>query len=93
MGEVPKAPGRDQCYRRTRPNYRQRSAALGLTPLQLREFMLDSNVQTPATGEAVFNYNDYTTTFYSILEGTVQIQITRKTRRSSSPCRANSSGK
>ena len=47
----------------------------GLTPLQLREFMLDSNVQTPATGEAVFNYNDYTTTFYSILEGTVQIQI------------------
>ncbi len=47
----------------------------GLTPLQLREFMLDSEVLTPAAGDYVFKYNDYTTSFFSILEGEVQIQI------------------
>ena len=47
----------------------------GLTPLQLREFMLDSNIQAPATGEAVFRFNDFTNTFFSVLDGDVQIQI------------------
>ncbi|MGQ0585864.1 MAG: cyclic nucleotide-binding domain-containing protein [Gammaproteobacteria bacterium] len=46
-----------------------------LTPLQLREFLLDSEVRTPAAGEVVFQRNDYTDTFYSIVEGTVDIQI------------------
>jgi Fe-S-cluster-containing hydrogenase component 2/thioredoxin reductase len=50
----------------------------GLTPLQLREFMLDSELLTPAAGDFVFEYNDYTTTFFSILEGEVQVQIDPK---------------
>ena len=47
----------------------------GLTPLQLREFLLDSEIRTPAEGEAVVKYNDYTNTFFSILRGKVYIQI------------------
>ena len=45
----------------------------GLTPLQLREFLLDSDIRTPAVGEAVVKLNDYTNTFFSILRGTVSI--------------------
>ncbi|MGD9600525.1 MAG: cyclic nucleotide-binding domain-containing protein [Gammaproteobacteria bacterium] len=47
----------------------------GLTPLQLREFLLDSDIRTPAPGEAVVEYNDYTNTFFSILRGSVFIEI------------------
>lgn len=46
-----------------------------LTPLQLREFMLDSDVRVLGAGETVFNYNDYTTTFFSVLDGEVRIQV------------------
>ena len=46
-----------------------------LTPLQLREFLLDSAVRTPAEGEVIFARNDYTDTFYSVVEGIVDIQI------------------
>ncbi len=46
-----------------------------LTPLQLREFLLDSAVRTPAPGEVIFARNDYTDTFYSVVEGIVEIQI------------------
>ncbi|HUR39948.1 MAG TPA: cyclic nucleotide-binding domain-containing protein [Verrucomicrobiae bacterium] len=46
-----------------------------LTPLQLREFLLDSDVRTPAPGEALFRRNDYTDSFYSIVEGTVEVEI------------------
>ncbi|MGH8596542.1 MAG: NAD(P)-binding domain-containing protein, partial [Gammaproteobacteria bacterium] len=46
-----------------------------LTPLQLREFMLDSEIRTPAPGEVVVQYNDYTNTFFSILGGQVEIRI------------------
>jgi CRP-like cAMP-binding protein/Fe-S-cluster-containing hydrogenase component 2/thioredoxin reductase len=46
-----------------------------ITPLQLREFMIDSDIRTPAAGEAVFQRNDYTNSFYSIVEGEVQIQV------------------
>ena len=42
-----------------------------ITPLQLREFMIDSDIRTPAAGEAVFQRNDYTNSFYSIVEGEV----------------------
>src|SRR5687768_11198780 len=31
-----------------------------ITPLQLREFMLDSDIRTPKPGEPVFERNDYT---------------------------------
>ncbi len=46
-----------------------------ITPLQLREFMLDSEIRAPRAGEAIFKRNDYTNSFYSIVEGEVQVQI------------------
>ena len=46
-----------------------------LTPLQLREFLLDSDIRTPAPGEVVVQVNDYTNTFFSILRGAVHIRI------------------
>lgn len=57
--------------------YIQRSIPLfaGLTPLQLREFLLDSDIRTPAAGEVVVQYNDYTNTFFSILRGQVDIRL------------------
>ena len=47
----------------------------GLTPLQLREFLLDSEIRTPASGEIVVQFNDYTNTFFSVLRGAVYIQV------------------
>ena len=47
----------------------------GITTLQLREFLLDSEIRTPAPGEIIFNRNDYTDTFYSIVEGEVGIEL------------------
>src|ERR1700749_3348943 len=44
-----------------------------ITPLQLREFMLDSDIRTPAAGEVIFKRNDYTNPFFSIVDGEVQI--------------------
>ncbi|HVF35083.1 MAG TPA: cyclic nucleotide-binding domain-containing protein, partial [Candidatus Saccharimonadia bacterium] len=46
-----------------------------ITPLQLREFMLDSEVQAPKAGETIFARNDYTNTFYSIVDGEVHIPL------------------
>jgi thioredoxin reductase/CRP-like cAMP-binding protein len=46
-----------------------------LTRLQLREFLLDSDVRTPPRGEIVFARNDYTNSFYSIVAGNVEIEI------------------
>lgn len=45
-----------------------------LTTLQLREFMLDSTVRVLPRGEVIFNRNDYSNSFFSILEGRVAIQ-------------------
>ena len=47
----------------------------GITTLQLREFLLDSDIRTPAPGEIIFNRNDYSDTFYSIVEGEVGIEL------------------
>jgi CRP-like cAMP-binding protein/thioredoxin reductase/Fe-S-cluster-containing hydrogenase component 2 len=47
----------------------------GLTALQLREFLLDSDIRTPAPGEVVFQKNDYTNTFFSIVEGDVAVEM------------------
>lgn len=44
-----------------------------LTPLQLREFLLDSELRTPRAGELIFQRNDYSDSFFSILEGGVSI--------------------
>ena len=41
----------------------------GLTTLQLREFLLESEVLAPVLGEVVFNLNDYSNSFFSILDG------------------------
>ena len=47
----------------------------GITTLQLREFLLDSDIRTPKPGEIVFKRNDYTNTFYSIVEGEVGVEL------------------
>ncbi len=47
----------------------------GMSKLQLREFMLDSNLQTPKAGSVIFKKLDYTNTFYSILDGEVDVEL------------------
>lgn len=49
-----------------------------LTTLQLREFMLDSAVRVPHRGEVIFKRNDYSNSFFSILEGNISIQVEDK---------------
>ena len=46
-----------------------------ITALQLREFLLDSALHVPARGDVVFERNDYTNSFYTIVRGTVDIQV------------------
>ncbi len=46
----------------------------GLTALQLREFLLDSEIRRPEEGAAVFERNDYSNSFYSIVEGGVVVE-------------------
>jgi CRP-like cAMP-binding protein/Fe-S-cluster-containing hydrogenase component 2/thioredoxin reductase len=46
-----------------------------ITPLQLREFMLDSDIRTPQPNEVIFERNDYTNSFFSILDGEVRIEV------------------
>ena len=45
-----------------------------LTALQLREFMLESDIRLPAPGAVVFERNDYSNSFFSIVDGGVRIQ-------------------
>ncbi len=46
----------------------------GLTALQLREFLLDSEIHRPEEGEIVFARNDYSNSFYAIVEGGVVVE-------------------
>ncbi len=46
-----------------------------LTRLQLREFLLDSDLRTPQQGQTIFERNDYSDSFYSIVEGQVEIEL------------------
>ncbi len=46
-----------------------------LTTLQLREFLIDSDIHTPNRGDLVFERNDYTNSFFSIVDGGVDIQV------------------
>jgi CRP-like cAMP-binding protein/thioredoxin reductase/ferredoxin-like protein FixX len=46
-----------------------------LSTLQLREFMLDSDVLVPQPGEVIFKQNDYSNSFFSVLHGTVKIHV------------------
>jgi CRP-like cAMP-binding protein/thioredoxin reductase/Fe-S-cluster-containing hydrogenase component 2 len=50
----------------------------GLTTLQLREFLLDSAILAPKKDQVLFEQNDYTTTFFSIVRGGVEIHIDPK---------------
>ncbi|MGH7805097.1 MAG: cyclic nucleotide-binding domain-containing protein, partial [Candidatus Binatia bacterium] len=43
-----------------------------LTTIQLREFLVDSKLQHPKPGEVIFRRNDFSDTFFSILEGSVE---------------------
>jgi Fe-S-cluster-containing hydrogenase component 2/CRP-like cAMP-binding protein/thioredoxin reductase len=47
----------------------------GLTPLQLREFFLDSTVHFPKKGDTIFERNDYTNSFFMIVDGDTEILI------------------
>ena len=47
----------------------------GLTTLQLREFMIDSDVHTPGAGDVVFQRNEYTNSFFTIVDGLVAVQV------------------
>jgi len=46
-----------------------------LSPLQLRELMLESEVLTPAPGDTIFVKDDYSNTFFSIIEGEVKVEV------------------
>jgi len=46
-----------------------------LNPLMLRELMIDSTVHTPKRGEVIFARNDFTNSFYTIVQGQVEIQV------------------
>jgi hypothetical protein len=45
-----------------------------LNRLQLREFMLESDLRSPKQGEVIFQRNDYTNSFYMIVAGTVEVE-------------------
>lgn len=47
----------------------------GLSAPQLREMLIDSNLYRKAPGDVVFERNDYTDTFFSIVAGAVEILI------------------
>ena len=46
-----------------------------LTPVQLREFLVDSAVHTLRRGALIFERNDFTDSFYTILEGQVEVTL------------------
>ncbi|HZW52017.1 MAG TPA: cyclic nucleotide-binding domain-containing protein, partial [Rudaea sp.] len=52
-----------------------------ITPLQLREFMLDSDIRSPAPGETIFTRNDYTNTFFSVVDGEAQVVVDEATNK------------
>ena len=49
-----------------------------MSTLQLREFMLESEVHAPKSGKVIFNKGDYTNSFFSILEGEVMVELPAK---------------
>lgn len=46
-----------------------------LTDLQLREAVLESRIKTPPAGSVVYAQGDYTSSFFSIVDGEVQIEL------------------
>ncbi len=47
----------------------------GVTTLQLREFLIDSDLLAPREGDTIFARNDYTNSFFSIVEGMVLVDV------------------
>ncbi len=45
-----------------------------LSPLQLRELMLESEIRLPRKGEVIFRRNDYSNSFFSIVRGQVRVK-------------------
>ncbi len=43
--------------------------------LLFRELMLDSDIVTPAQGQPVFRKNDYTDTFFTLFNGSVEVEL------------------
>ncbi len=50
----------------------------GLTALQLRELLLESSILAPKPDEIIFKYDDYTSSFFSILEGELAVLVKAK---------------
>jgi CRP-like cAMP-binding protein/thioredoxin reductase/Fe-S-cluster-containing hydrogenase component 2 len=46
--------------------------------LQLREFMLESELLSPAAGDVIFERNDYTNSFFMIVSGEVLVEVRRE---------------
>ena len=46
-----------------------------LTQLQLRELLMESEIHRPEEGAVVFKQNDYTNSFFSIVEGNVTVEL------------------
>lgn len=46
-----------------------------LSTLQLRELVLESNILLPQPGEIIFKRNDYSTTFFFVVEGDLEVLI------------------
>jgi CRP-like cAMP-binding protein/Fe-S-cluster-containing hydrogenase component 2 len=49
----------------------------GINRLQLREFLLESELRTPEEGEVVFRRNDYTNSFFMVVGGEVHVEVPR----------------
>ena len=49
-----------------------------LTTLQLRELLLESSVLAPKPDEIIFKYDDYTSSFFSVLEGDLAVFVKAK---------------
>jgi CRP-like cAMP-binding protein/thioredoxin reductase/Fe-S-cluster-containing hydrogenase component 2 len=55
----------------------------GINRLQLREFMLESELVAPAEGAVVFERNDYTNSFFMVVSGEVHVEVLREGEPSS----------
>ena len=58
----------------------------GLTTLQLREFLLDSEMHVRLAGEVIFEHNGFANTVFCIVSGTVEIEL-RDDRQPDAPPR------
>ncbi len=72
LDKIPGFTNVDEALARVQKNVR---LLTHITPLQLREFLLDSDIRTPKPGETIFARNDYTNSFYSIIAGEVEVVL------------------